>query len=191
MVRRRSLQYNFTSSPKRFQIRLFLLRYDHAHAVGNNDHAPFSGQKAVRHAQRFLKALRGQHMHVADEPGVRVAADEDRGATLFQHAREDLRLPLVGQRGFGRYCGDLLRDLLGRGGLFEPVVEALAAVAVAARRRYDDDAIVVQTGFGCRHALHSLIDVLVERIAAIRVMTISASCFFTPARCATARQPLA
>ena len=83
-------------------------------------------------------------------------------------AREYLELPLVGLRGGTRHAQHPLKHGLGRGCLRQVAVERLAARSVGARRHHHDDAAVTAHSLRRRHALHRLVHVLVERIAAIR-----------------------
>ena len=107
------------------------------------------------------------HVHVADHLRIAEIRDHDDGEAV-EDAREDLHLPLVWERVFLRRRFDLIEQFARRLCGFQGLVEGLAAVTVVAGRDHDDDAAFVAVRLGRRHALDRLIDVLVERVAAVR-----------------------
>ena len=107
------------------------------------------------------------HVHVANHLRIAEIRDHDDGEAV-EDACEDLHLPLVWQRVFLRRRFDLVEQCARRLGGLQGLVEGFAAVTVVAGCDHDDDAALVAVRLGCRHALDCLIDVLVERVAAVR-----------------------
>ena len=85
---------------------------------------------------------------------------------MRQDAGKDLARPLVGQ---GLVLGTIdagalkLRRIV----VGDVVIEALATVTVGTTGDVDDHAALGKRGLGSAHALHGLVDVLVERVAAV------------------------
>ena len=107
------------------------------------------------------------HVHVANHLRIAEVRDHD-DREAVEDAREDLHLPLVGQRVFLRRRLDLVEQFARRFRGLQGLVEGFAAMAVVAGRDHDDDAALVAVGLGRRHALDRLVDVLVERVATVR-----------------------
>lgn len=86
---------------------------------------------------------------------------------IQQDAQENLGLPLVGHGLRGAVAADGRHDVFVAGVAGKGFIESGRAVSVAAFGNHDDDAARLARAFGGGHAFDGLIDVLVERIAAV------------------------
>ena len=120
-------------------------------------------------AQRGVDGLAdvGDRLEVrGPDLGVGQAVAPDKDLRLRLDPGLDLDLPLVGDR--HRRGGDPLQQVGGRPALVQELpVRAVVRQAVPALRRADDRAARPHDLGGGRHALHGLVEVLVERIAAV------------------------
>ena len=104
-------------------------------------------------------------MHILEHLVIAQIGNHDH-RVMCQDAGENLARPLVGQglvlgtidAGTLKLCRIVVGDV---------VIEALATVTVGATGDIDDHAALGKCGLGSAHALHGLVDVLVERVTAV------------------------
>src|SRR5699024_10655089 len=137
----------------------------HRHAVGDHDHFRVAAHHAVRHFQRLVGGGRGDHVGLAHHLMVQIVGHQD-DPVLFQDAGEDLRAPHFGDGLFGRDLRQIGVDLVHRAP-DDQFFKVGAAHAVAAGGAHDDDAAVPAAGLGGSHGLGALVQVLVQRVAAV------------------------
>ena len=86
---------------------------------------------------------------------------------LIQNPGQNLHFPLIRDGFIPRHLGNPLQKGTRAGRIPEVLIEGLAAMAVVAGGNHDDDTALLAVGLGSSHPLYGLIDILVQRIAAI------------------------
>ena len=140
---------------------------DDAEVVGDDGEPRIRSLEVEGQLNGLVDGGCGRHVHGAD----RIRGRTGRSRTITGWcARMRAKICAVHWSGSVWSSGAVDAGLLelGRVASGDAVEEPLAAVPVRASGDSDDDAAVAQRRLGGGHALHDLVDVLVERVAAVR-----------------------